>query len=461
MNKYDVVIIGGGPAGITCAISAHNTYPDKTIALIRKEDSVLIPCGIPYIFHSLSSVEDDVYSDKLVINSGADLIIDKVIGKQQKRLLLFSGREIAFDKLVIATGSKPIIPTIRGIEKEGVFVVKKNRDYLKQMREYAKKSENIVIIGGGYIGIELTDELLKEGKDIYLVEMQDRLLPLTMDREFGDKAKEILESEEASIIVGHKVETIIGDRKVTGVRLNNGETIAADMVIVSVGAQPDITLANRFRLGVNRSGIVVDEYLRTRDKDIFAIGDCAAKYDFFTGKSSNVMLASTAMAEGRLVGTNLFKIKVMRKFIGVLGSFSTKIGNTSFGISGLTEEKAKDMNIDYTVGEAVTVDRHPGKLPGASKLHLKLIFSRYSHTLLGAQMQGGDSVGELVNMFSVMILNKMTDMDIDNLQIGTHPLLSASPIVYPVIDATVDAIKKWYKYKPQDLILEERQGFIS
>jgi len=132
------------------------------------------------------------------------------------------------------------------------------------------------------------------------------------------------------------------------------------------------------------------------------------------------MLASTAMAEGRLVGSNLFEIKVIRKFLGVLGSFSTKIGKIAFGASGLTERGAKDMNLDYTVGETVTVDRHPGKLAGASKLYLKLLFSKYSHTLLGAQMYGGNSVGELVNMFSVMILNKMTDMDIDNIQIGTH-----------------------------------------
>jgi len=185
------------------------------------------------------------------------------------------------------------------------------------------------------------------------------------------------------------------------------------------------------------------------DKDVFAIGDCASKYDFFTGEFSNVKLASTAMAEGRLVGSNLFEIKVIRKFIGVLGSFSTKINGISFGTSGLTEEKAKDMNLNYIVGEADSVDRHPGKLPGATKIHLKLVFSRYSHTLLGAQMYGGDSVGEMVNMLSVIILNKMTDMDIDNLQIGTHPLLSASPIAYPVISATVDAIKKWYDYVPK------------
>jgi len=446
MQKYDVVIIGGGAAGVTCALSAHNTYPQKSIALIRKEKVALIPCGIPYIIHSLNSTEEDILPDKLVTKTGADLIIDEVVEKEEKTLKLKSGKQVAYDKLVIATGSVPLLPPIQGIQKEGVFSVKKDYEYLSDMKKYAKKCQRIVIIGGGYIGVEMADEFLKEGKEVAIVEMLDRLLPTTMDSEFGRKAMEILESEGAEVIVGQKVKAIAGKDKVSGVILDNKKEIKADMVIVSAGARPNVTLASNFGLAVHpRNGIWVNEYLRTFDKDIFAIGDCAAKYDFFTGEFSNIMLASTAMAEGRLVGSNLFEIKVMRKFIGILGSFSTKIGNAAFGTSGLTEEKAKEMNMDYIVGNATTTDRHPGKLPGASKLYLKLIFSRYSHTILGAQMYGGDSVGEMVNMFSVMILNKMTDMDIDNLQIGTHPLLSASPISYPAINASVDAIKKWYK----------------
>jgi pyruvate/2-oxoglutarate dehydrogenase complex dihydrolipoamide dehydrogenase (E3) component/CheY-like chemotaxis protein len=458
MNKYDVVIIGGGPAGVTCAISARNTYPDKRIALIRKEETALIPCGIPYVIHSLSSVDDDILPDKLISNAGADLIIGEVVGKEGKTLTLANGRKITFDKLVLALGSNPVIPPIKGVEKGGVFVVKKDRNYLSELKDLIRSSNNIVIIGGGYIGIEMADELMKAGKKVTIVEMLDRLMPSTMDREFGEKAEEILEAGGIRILVNNRVDAIVGEKAVAAVRLQNGEEISADMVIVSAGARPNVSLASKFGLAVHpRNGIWVNEYLRTFEKDIYAIGDCAAKYDFFTGEFSNVMLASTAMAEGRLVGANLFGIKMMRKFIGVLGSFSTKIGNTAFGTSGLTEEKAKEMNLDYTVGEADAVDRHPGKLPGASKLHLKLIFARYSHTLLGAQMYGGDSVGELVNMFSVMILNKMTDMDIDNIQIGTHPLLSASPIVYPVINATVDAIKKWYEYKPVELSGDERK----
>jgi len=449
MKKYDVVVIGGGPAGVTCVISARNTYPDKSIALVRKEKIAMIPCGIPYIMRSLQSVDQNVLPDDLVKNSGADLIIDEVTGRGGKVLKLGSGEEIAYEKLVLAVGSSPVLPPIPGLEKEGVFVVRKDRDYLASMKEYAEKSKRVLIIGGGYIGVEMADELIKAGKSVILVEMMDRLLPATMDREFGKKAEEILAASGVKVMTGQRVEAILGESSVRGAALAGGEKIDADMILVSVGAKPNLRLANAFGLAAHpKHGIWVNEYLRTMDKDIFAIGDCAAKFDFFTGEFSTVMLASTAMSEGRLVGTNLFEIKAIRKFIGVLGSFSTKIGPTAFGTSGLTEENAQKMKLDYVTGEATTVDRHPGKLPGASKVYLKLVFARHSHTLLGAQMTGGDSVGELVNLFSVMILNRMTDMDIDNLQIGTHPLLTASPVVYPVITATVDAIKKWYEYRP-------------
>ena len=446
MDTYDVVIIGGGPAGVTCAISAHNTYKDKKIAVIRKDEVALIPCGIPYTLTSLSGVDDDILPDQLVENNGADLLIDEVVSKNDKVLELKSGRKIAYDKLVLAVGSTPSKPPIKGIEKSGVFLVEKDYTHLAQMREFAETAKNLVIIGGGCIGIEMTDEALRAQKKVTLVEAMDQLLGTSMDAEFGKKAREILETEGAEIILSKKVASILGNVKVTGVKLDDGREIDADMVILSTGCQPNVKLAEDFGLECDaRNGIIVNEYQRTSDTDIFAIGDCAAKYDFFTGEHTDVRLASTAMAEGRLVGSDLFAVKVIRKYISVLGSFSTKIGNVAFGTSGISEAKARSMNLDYAVGEAKTVDRHPGKLPGASGQYLKLIFSRYSHTLLGAQVYGGDSVGELVNMFSVMILNKMTDMDIDTMQIGTHPLLTASPIAYPVINATVDAIKKTYQ----------------
>jgi NADPH-dependent 2,4-dienoyl-CoA reductase/sulfur reductase-like enzyme len=448
LKNYDVVIVGGGPAGVTCAISAKNTYPDKNVVLIRKEPKPMIPCGIPYTLHTLKRVDENILPDNPLIASNADIINSEVIGHSNQNLLLSNGEEIHYEKLVIATGSVAVMPQIEGVEKNGVFLVKKSKDYLETLKDETAKTEKVVILGGGYIGVEVGDELLKTGKDVTIVEMMDSLIP-TMDREFGNKVREILIANGCKVVTSKSIQRIAGNKSVTGVELNDDSFIPCDLLIVSCGYKPNLELAKKINLVVEEGkGILVDDYLRTSEKNIFAIGDCAAKYDYFTGEFTNIMLASTAMAEGRLVGSNLFSIKVIRKYQGVLGTFSTKVGNTAFAVSGITERRAKEKGLDYTVGISKAIDRHPGKIPGSSEVTVKLIFSTYSHTLLGAQIMGGDSVGEMINMISVMILNKMTDMDIDTLQIGTHPLLTASPISYPVINATVDAIKKWYKYQP-------------
>ncbi|MBZ0198911.1 MAG: FAD-dependent oxidoreductase [Ignavibacteriaceae bacterium] len=447
MKHYEIVIVGGGPAGVACALSAKNTYPDKNIVLIRKEPTPMIPCGIPYVFSTLNEVSDNILPDTPLIANNIEVINDEVVGRANHTIVLSNSEEIAFEKLVVATGSKAVMPNIEGTEKENVFLVRKDKEYLNNLKTCIQKSKKIIILGGGYIGVEVADELAKAKKDVTIVEMMDVLLP-TMDAEFGSKVKEIIEKEGGKAITGKSVKKILGNGKVSGVELNDGSKISCDLLIVSCGYKPNIDLAEKFGITFEEGkGILVDAYLRTSEKNIFAIGDCAAKYDFFTGEYSNIMLASTAMAEGRLVGSNLYSIKVVRQYPGVLGSFSTKIGATAFAVSGITEKRAKARSLDYTVGIAKAVDRHPGKLPGASEVTVKLIFSTYSHTLMGAQIMGGDSVGEMINIMSVMILNKMTDIDITNLQIGTHPLLTASPIAYPIINATVDAIKKWYKYQ--------------
>jgi NADPH-dependent 2,4-dienoyl-CoA reductase/sulfur reductase-like enzyme len=179
----------------------------------------------------------------------------------------------------------------------------------------------------------MTDEALRAHKKVTLVEAMDQLLGTSMDAEFGKKAREIVEAEGAEIILSRKVNSILGNAKVTGVKLEDGREIEADMVILSTGCQPNVKLAEDFELDCDaRNGIMVNEYQRTSDTDIFAIGDCAAKYDFFTGEHTDVRLASTAMAEGRLVGSDLFAVKVIRKYISVLGSFSTKIGTVFHAI---------------------------------------------------------------------------------------------------------------------------------
>jgi NADH oxidase (H2O2-forming) len=445
MENYDIVIVGGGPAGVSCALSAKNTYPDKAIALIRREPKPMIPCGIPYVLGTLKEVSDNILPDAPLIANNITIINDEVISRSDHKLKVKGNGEIAFEKLVLAMGSTAVLPPIPGADKKNIFLVRKNMDYMQKLKDALEKAEDVLILGGGYIGVEVADEILKSGKKVTIVEMMDTLLP-TMDPEFGREVGAILEKAGAKVITGKSIQSILGNDSVSGVTLSSGESIPCELLIVSCGYKPNLELADAMGLTYEKGkGILVDDYLRTSDKDVFAIGDVACKYDFFTGEFSNIMLASTAMAEGRLVGSNLYAIKVIRKYQGVLGTFSTKIGDTAFAVSGTTETRAKAKGLEYTVGLAKAVDRHPGKLPGASPVTVKLLFSSYSHHLMGAQIMGGDSVGEMINMISVMILNKLTDMDIDTLQIGTHPLLTASPIAYPIINATTDAIRKWYR----------------
>ncbi len=445
MEAYDVIVVGGGPAGVQAAISARNTFPDKSIALIRKEERAMIPCGIPYILHSLDSIDDDILPDDLLRKNKISLIIDEIVDRDGKVVLTSGGRDIAYNRLVLATGSSPITPKISGIDLAGVFLLQKDYTSLQLLQRAAASAKRVLIVGGGYVGVELADELLKAGKGVTIIEKLPHLLPTSVDTEFGDSIQDALTRQGAEFYTGIGVSSFVGDGAVAGVNLDNGQYIEADLVIVSVGYHPNTKLAGPLGLQVDEKyGVLVDEYLRTSDPDIFAAGDCAAKRSCFTGEYRQIMLASTAMAQGRLAGSNLFAINVVKTFPGILGTFSTKVGETALAATGLTEVRARRMGLEYVVGNAETVDRHPGKLPHATKIRIKLIFARYSHHLLGAQLLGGDSVGECINMLAVMIQNKMTDMEIDTLQIGTHPLLTPSPLAYGVLNATVDAIMKWY-----------------
>ncbi len=445
MRNFDVIIIGGGPAGVQAAISARNTNPQKSIALIRMEKTALIPCGIPYIFYSLDSVDDDILPDTIIHDNKVELIIGEVVSRDGKFIIMKGGERLGFDKLVLAAGSLPIKPDIPGIDKHGVYVLSKDRDELTKMRNEIISKKNVLIVGGGYVGIELADQLSSAGKSVTIIEMMSSLLPGSVDPEFGAKIQETLEKQGNTVITGVGVSAFSGNGAEILVDLNNGQQIRAEVVIVSIGFRPNTSMADNLGLDSDPVfGIEVDEYLRTSEKDIFAIGDCATKRNCFTGEFRKIMLASTAMSQGRLAGSNLYEINVVKTFSGTLGSFATKVGNLSLGATGLTETQAKGMGMKYVVGQASTIDRHPGKLPGASKITLKLIYAQYSHVLLGAQILGGDSVGEAVNMLSVMIQKKMTDMEIDTLQIGTHPLLTSSPLGYAIINATVNAIMKWY-----------------
>ncbi len=444
MKKYDVIILGGGPAGIITSVMVKTYYPEKSVLVIRKEKIVMIPCGIPYIFGTVD-IDKNIIPDGAITKKGSELFIDEIINVDlENKKVKTKKEEFEFEKLVFATGSTPIEPKwLKGRDKENVFYVKKDEEYLKQMKYKIKDLKKIAIIGGGFIGVEVADEIKKMGKDVVIIEKLPRILNLAMDNNVGQKAEDKMKERGVEIKTNSTVSEIIGKDKVEGVLLENGEKIDCDGVIVSIGYKPNIELAKNAGIEIGESGaIVVDEYMRTSAEHVFAVGDCVERRSFITRRVTGVMLASTATSEARIAGANLYKLKVLRKFGGTIGIFSTKIGECGFGSAGISEVEAQKENIDIEIGEFETMDRHPGSIPGAMKQNVKLIAAKKSGILLGAQVCGGESVGEMINLLGLMIQKGMSVYDILTLQIGTHPLLTAAPTVYPIIKAAENLVSK-------------------
>jgi pyruvate/2-oxoglutarate dehydrogenase complex dihydrolipoamide dehydrogenase (E3) component len=212
------------------------------------------------------------------------------------------------------------------------------------------------------------------------------------------------------------------------------------MVILSVGCVANTELAEKAGLTIGpRNGILVDQYMRTSDKNIFACGDCAEKFSFFDGQPCSHKLASIATKEARIVGGNLFRPHRINK--GVIGVFATVLGNTTFAHAGLSEYEAKQKRYDIVVGETEAPNRHPGLMPEADNLNVKLVFDRCTGKILGGQVMGPKSGGELINAISVCIRQEMTVEDVALFPMGTHPALTASPIAYQLTNAAEMAIQ--------------------
>ncbi len=442
MKKADVVVLGG-LSGITAGISCRRHYPEKKVILIRKEGTILIPCGIPYIYGTVGGPENNVIPDGLLENNGIELIKGEAIDVDRKNKIvsLADGETIEYDKLVFATGSGPLVPPIPGVDKKNVFPVKKEFDYLSDVMDALSKAKDLVIIGGGFIGMEFADECRK-GRDINVtvVEALPHCLQMAMDNEFCDEAQVKLEEAGVKILVNERVEVILGDDSVTGVKLASGEEIKADMVILGIGAVPNTELAKKsgLELGFHNT-IKVDRYMQTyTDPDVYACGDCARKVSFFDGRPSAIMLASVATSEARIAGANLFSPTHHNH--GAISVFSTVINGRAFGVAGMTERVAKGRGIQIVIGTAEAPDTHPGGMPNSTLTKVKLAFAKDTGTLLGGSISGGKPVGEMINVLSACIAHKMTADDMVKFEMGTHPALTSSPIVYPIVNAACKAV---------------------
>lgn len=450
MKNTDLLVLGGSAGGILSALNARKVYGDIDITVIRDKDKTMVPCGIPYIFGTIRDTAKNVIPDNMLIDNNINLVIDQAvkIDKRNKVVNTKQGEPYKYKKLIIATGSLPVIPKfIPGYNLENVFAITKDEEHLNRLLRSIDKAENVVIVGGGFIGIEFAEQIRVLGKPVTLIEVADRCLWQAFDKEFTDQVETSMKENGAVIKTNTKVVEIHGDNRVEEVETDTGERIKADVVILSMGVRPNSTLAKDAGIRVNeRSAIIVDEYMRTSESDIFAVGDCAEKKCFFTRQNVPVLLASTAATEAQIAGYNAFQLRLIRENKGTISAFSTKIFGKVYAAAGLTEDRARAEGYNIMTGHFTTLDKHPGSLPNAKKIEIKLIFSRCSGVIMGGQIYGGDSAGEMMNIVALAIQKGMTASELNTFQVATHPLLSPSPIAYPINAAAIDALSKNCKH---------------
>ncbi len=449
-QQTDILIIGGGPAGMMTGITAAQFWPDKKVLVVRPEADAVIPCGIPYIFGTLGGTDEDLAGRAPLIAAGGQLLIGAVsaVDRAAHTAALVNGDTIRWERLVLATGAENFIPPIPGTDLEGVFSIRKDYDYLDRLfGTLIPQVKRMAIIGGGFIGVEFADEIRKRDIEVHIVEMLPHLMQAAFDLDACEQVEKQLQSHGVQIHTNTRVEALQADnsgKKVAAIQIAGQEPLVVDAVLIAIGVRPNVALGKAMGLTLSRSGGVwVDAFQRSReDPDIFAVGDCAHKQDFFTRKANHAMIASQAAAEGRIAGMNLYALRQPRYNAGAVSVYASEIDGMAFGVAGLTQHQAEAEGFPILYGEARLPDHHPASMPNTTEIYCRAIFAADSLQLLGGQVIGGATTGEIVNTFALAIQMHASATDLATMQFGSQPRLT--PSLHPLVAATGDALRRHY-----------------
>ncbi len=410
-----VVVIGCTHAGTAAIVNIAKMYKDAEITVYERNNNVsFLSCGIALYVGGVVKDADGLFysSPQALADLGVKMKMEhnvKNVNLKDKTLMvenLLTGEltEDRFDKLILTTGSWPIIPNIEGGDLENVLL-SKNFDHSNVIIEKAKEAKRVLVVGAGYIGVELVEAFKENGKEVVLVDSFDRILSKYLDPEYTDLAEAAFEEEGITLALGQTVQRFEGkDGKVTKVITDKGE-YETDLVIMCVGFKPNTVLVEDQVETMSNGAIIVDKFMETSVKDVFAAGDSCAIHYNPTDKPGYIPLATNAVRMGTLVAKNLVEKKVA--YMGTQGTSGIKIYDLNISSTGLTEEGAKAEGIQVKTVTAVDNYR-PEFMPTYEEVKLKIVFDGESRRLLGAQIVSKADLTQTINTLSVCIQNQMT-----------------------------------------------------
>ena len=433
------VIIGGVAGGATTAARLRRRDESMQIIMFERGDYISYAnCGLPYYIGDVIKSRDalllqtpEQMGSKYNIDVRVSSEVTKIIPDEKKIKVKNKNTgeeyEETYDNLVLATGSSPIKPPIPGIDADNIFTLWTVPD-TDQIKAYLmeKKPKSAAVIGGGFIGLEMAENLHAEGLEVSVIEMQNQVMA-PVDLEMANLVHENMNMNQVNLILGDGVKEFHNKGGSTKIELSSGAVVEADLVILSIGVRPNSELAKEAGLALNKKGgVIVDEYLQTSIPSIYAVGDVIEVNHYVTKDKTMIPLAGPANKQARILADNILGDK--KPYTGTLGTAVAKVFDLDVASVGLNEKQliamGKVKNQDYFVA-LINQKSHAGYYPGATPLTLKMLFDKEGE-ILGGQIVGQDGVDKRIDTLATTMRLNGTIYDLEELELAYSPPFSSA-----------------------------------
>ncbi len=431
-----VVIVGGVAGGASAAARLRRLDENAEIIIFEKGEFISFAnCGLPYYVGGVITKKERLVVQtpesmkrrfNIDVRTNSEVIS---INPAEKTVVVHDHRKNtryteSYDKLILSPGARPVLPDIEGINSERVFTLRDIPDTYR-LRNFVEKYDvkRAVLIGAGFIGLEVAENLHSLGVEVAVVELANQVLG-PLDFEMAALVHQHLKSKGVELYLGRSVKAIEDSQEHATVVLNDSQALRADMVVFGTGVRPEAGLAARagLKLGVT-GGILVDEYMRTSDPDIYAVGDAVEVKDFVTGDPRLIPLAGPANKQGRIAADNICGRN--EKYEGTQGTSIVKVFDMTVAVTGNNERLLSRKGTDYEK-YIVHASSHAEYYPGATPMAIKLIFSKKNGKILGAQIVGYEGVDKRIDVISTAMRAKMTVYDLQKLELAYAPPYSSA-----------------------------------
>ena len=411
-----IVVVGCTHAGTAAVVNLKELHPESEITIYEKNDNIsFLSCGIALNVGGVIKETKDLFYNspenlsKMGVKTNMkhevlDINFDNKTLKV-KNLLTNEEFEDNYDKLVLTLGSWPIVPRFEGGDLENI-VLCKNHDHAINIIEKSKSAKNVVVIGAGYIGVELVEAFEMQGKKVTLIDAEDRIMAKYLDKEFTDIAEKEFADRGVNLVLGQKVAKFEGENgKVTKVVTDKG-SYEGDLVVLCIGFAPNTKLVKDKLDTLPNGAIIIDEYMRTSKEDVFAAGDCCVVTYNPAHDTRYIPLATNAVRMGTLIARNI--VKPTLKYMGTQGTSGIKIYEKCIASTGMTENVAK-ATTKMNVGSIILTDNYrPEFMPTYLPATIKLVYDKDTNRIIGGQIVSDIDLTQFMNTLSVVIQNEMT-----------------------------------------------------